>query len=71
MEIRMTPTPTLTKINGCWCRVWEGVTGKGVKCFVFVNTISAMRSDDLTEMDKELVELGVPQEIKELKDVLK
>ncbi len=51
MTITMKPTEFMARMEGCPCRVWEGITDEGVIVKVFVDSIiikdsAVVHSDD-------------------------
>lgn len=72
MQLQIESTPTITTINDSTCRLWKGVTAKGVQCDVFVRAIAVKSADENAEFVSELVELSQPDELTvPLSDVLK
>lgn len=59
MKITIESTDKLTHIEGVPVRVWEGVTEKGVKCFVFVHRIAVPVDKDCEQFRQELMEFGL------------
>lgn len=70
MKITMTATEKLTEIDGVPVRLWEGITGQGVKCKVFVNRIAVHKDEDNIQFENELVEKGVPGVFYNLRNIL-
>jgi len=60
MEIMIKATDKLTIINGATCRLWEGVTARGMKCKVFVNCLVAHSDDDFGQLKAEMKEMMPP-----------
>ena len=60
MEITIKATCMVTDLAGVPCRVWEGVTGKGTKCKVFVHRIAVADTEDAGEFRAELEEQMPP-----------
>lgn len=56
MEIQITATPDIAKIDGFECRRWKGVTAGGVECEVFVHRIAVSKDEDCSQFDNELAE---------------
>jgi len=42
------------------CRVWEGVTERGVKVQVLVTRIAVNKADDVSQFEEELAEMHAP-----------
>lgn len=69
MEIQITSTDQVTKIDGVPVRLWNGVTADGLPCKVFVHRI-AVANDGDTILDRELKELPPPRKMR-LSDILR
>lgn len=54
MQIEMKATPDIVCIDGVYCRIWEGVTARGVLCKVFVHRVAVDQACDSAEFDQEL-----------------
>lgn len=57
MRIQMEPTAHLVVVDGVECRVWNAITERGSRCFVFVHRIALpdgeeTQSDDQEEFDE-------------------
>lgn len=63
MHITITPTPTITKIDGTRVRLWHGVTDSGTPCQVFVHLVSARTDHSHDDLARELLELPAPREV--------
>lgn len=61
MDIKISSTDRIVDFDGVKCRVWDGWTGGGVKCWVFVHSVAAGLHGDCAELDKELTEMTVPR----------
>jgi len=70
MQIEITATDQLTTLDGISCRVWEGVTARGVRCKVFVHRIAVHEGEDSAQFDAELREQIPPGYAVPLRDVL-
>lgn len=46
--------------GGIKCRVWEGVTDSGVEVQMIVPRIAAVKTQDLSQFDRELEEQAAP-----------
>lgn len=61
MEIRIQSTTQIVEMNGAIkCRVWEGVTERGVRVQVLVPRIAALAGQDLRQFEAELEEHAPP-----------
>lgn len=61
MTVTVHSTDQIVEINGgLKARVWEGVTESGVKVQMLVPRISALRTEDLSQFERELEEQPVP-----------
>jgi hypothetical protein len=56
MKITIVPTETLTTIDGGRCRLWEGITDRGVACKVFVCRVAVRDDQDTEEFERTLQE---------------
>jgi len=70
MEIQITATDQLTTLDGIPCRVWEGLTARGVRCKVFVHRIAVHPDEDARQFDVDLQEQIPPAYTVPLRDVL-
>lgn len=70
MKITMTPTETITTVDGAPCRIWEGVTDRGIKCAVFVLRLAVHKDEDTFAFDVELRETAAPREFDEIAPIL-
>lgn len=52
MKITISPTEQFVDVDGCKTRVWQGFTGKGVPCKVYVRLVQATYAD--AELDAAL-----------------
>ena len=60
MKIQIESTTKIVNASGIDCRVWEGVTERGVKVQVLVPRIAALAGEDLTQFEAELQEQRPP-----------
>lgn len=61
VKITITSTNKLTTIEGVPCRIWEGVTERGVPCHVFVHRLAVQSVDNrCEEFERELRETYPP-----------
>jgi hypothetical protein len=60
MIITIESTTKVVKLNGIYCRVWEGQTVSGVKVHCFIPRIAAKDDQDLSQFEAELQEQRVP-----------
>jgi len=63
MRITITPTNELLVIDGVQTRVWEGRTDAGTLCAVLVHRLIFPASADVTEADRELLEMPRPRSV--------
>lgn len=61
MEIIIVNTERLIAVEGAICRVWDGVTGGGIECDVFVKAIRVRGDADQSAFERDLVEIPEPQ----------
>lgn len=60
MKITIESTARIVRANGVDCRVWEGVTERGVKVQALIPRIAALADQDLTQLEEELQEHKPP-----------
>ena len=70
MQIPIKSTDILTHIDGVPVRLWEGVTGQGVACKVFVHRLAVHNDDDADQFERELREQIEPGRVFDLRMVL-
>ena len=64
MKLTLESTDTITSIDGQPCRVWRGVTARGIHCVVFVSRIAVEGGADTSEFEAELLAAEAPREVK-------
>jgi hypothetical protein len=60
MKITVESTSKLVFLNGMQCRIWEGVTERGVKVHCNVPRIAVQEDQDLAQFEAELREQRKP-----------
>jgi hypothetical protein len=70
MQIVIVSTDRITNINGVPVRAWEGITERGVHCWVFVHRLAVASDEDSSEFDRELKETLPPPMSVSLRQVL-
>lgn len=60
MRITIDSTEELTRIDGVECRIWRGVTERGVHCYAFIHRIAVRADQDVSQFQRELVETKQP-----------
>jgi hypothetical protein len=66
MKITIESTTSIVEIDNAQqrpalqCRVWEGVTERGVKVQVLVTRIAVHKDDDVSQFEEELREMRAP-----------
>ena len=60
MKITIENTTRIVNANGVDCRVWEGVSERGVKVQCLIPRISALAGQDLSQFEAELKETRPP-----------
>jgi hypothetical protein len=70
MVIKMESTDKITTIDGVPVRLWEGYTGKGTKCKVFVHRIAVHNDEDSSQFEEELRETISPGRVFDLRQIL-
>jgi hypothetical protein len=64
MKMTIESTTQLVEIDNArtlQCRVWEGVTERGVKVQVLVPRIAVNKDDDVSQFEEELLEQFAPE----------
>lgn len=61
MKITIESTPDLVPCRGIECRRWEGITGGGARCHVFVASIGIASGMDAAEFERELLDITAQQ----------
>jgi hypothetical protein len=62
MRITIESTDKLTEIGGVTCRVWRGVTERGVECDLAIPLLRVAYGADARQFDRELGEMPAPTE---------
>jgi hypothetical protein len=62
MQMTIESTDMITEINGVSCRVWRGVTTKGIRCDLVIPMIRVREEADQRQFEKELRSLPAPHE---------
>lgn len=63
MKITIESTTRIVRVNGVACRVWQGVTERGVPMTALLAPIVAVRADaDVTEFEADLNEHAAPND---------
>jgi hypothetical protein len=60
MRIAIESTTKMVTLNSVPCRVWEGITARGVKVVVFIPRIAVKDDQDIRQFEEELVEQKPP-----------
>jgi hypothetical protein len=60
MQVQLTSTTKIVKLNGVPARIWEGHTAAGVPCHAYVTRIAVHEDQDATEFERELQEHSPP-----------
>jgi hypothetical protein len=60
MKITIESTTRIVNASGIDCRVWEGVTERGVKVQCLIPRIAALADQDLSQFEAELTEHHSP-----------
>ena len=60
MKMTIESTTRVVKANGVDCRVWEGVTERGIKVQALIPRVAAMADQDLSQFEAELSETRPP-----------
>jgi len=60
MKLILEQTDRIVTVNDVPARVWEGVTGAGVKVMALITRIAVHNTDDASELEAELLEQKPP-----------
>lgn len=60
MKITIESTSRIVNANGVDCRVWEGMSERGVKVQCLIPRIAALKGQDLSQFEAELSETKPP-----------
>ena len=60
MKVTIESTGEIVVVNGVPCRVWEGVTERGIQVQALIPRIAAKANQDLAQFEKELKECRPP-----------
>lgn len=60
MKITIESTTRIVNASGIDCRVWEGVTERGIKVQALIPRIAAAIGEDLSQFEAELQEQKAP-----------
>ena len=60
MKITIESTTQIVRADGVDCRVWEGVTERGVRVQCLIPRITAKADEDLAQFEAELKECRPP-----------
>lgn len=61
MKIILEPTSLFTTVNNTRCRVWQGVTEKGIPIHAHIALVGVDRDQDAGELDAALKEIATPR----------
>lgn len=70
MKITIESTEQITTVDGVPVRVWNGITERGVPCFVFVHRLAVANAVDQSQFETELAEQLPPGRVVSLAHVL-
>lgn len=62
MKVTLENTTRVVSLNGIDCRVWEGVTERGVKVHALIPRIAVHKDDDASQFEAELKEQKPPSD---------
>lgn len=71
MEVLIESTPIMVEYSGGVCRVFEGVTGAGVKVKVLVRLIAPADPKDQDWLCQEMAELLPTPQMKQVREVIR
>ncbi len=60
MKITVESTTKIVKLNGIDCRVWEGITERGIPIHCFIPRIGVHKDLDASQLEQELQEQRTP-----------
>lgn len=60
MKITIESTKKIVKANGIDCRVWEGISERGVRVVVLIPRIAVVEGQDVSQFEQELAEQRAP-----------
>jgi hypothetical protein len=60
MEMIIESTTRIVEANGVPCRVWEGVTARGVKVECLIALVAVREGQDVAQFEAELKECRAP-----------
>jgi hypothetical protein len=60
MKMTIESTTRIIEASGIQCRVWEGVTERGVKVQALIPRVAALKDQDLSQFEAELQEQRPP-----------
>lgn len=60
MKITLESTTRIVRASGIECRVWEGVTERGVKIQALIPRIAVEDGEDMSQFEEELRERRAP-----------
>lgn len=63
MKIEIEPTGDFEGVNGQRCRIWEGVTDKGVIVRLFIPLVQVATGEDNSAFEQELSEVKATREL--------
>lgn len=61
MKITMFSTDVMTEVDGRQCRVWRGVTERGIACDVCVPLLRVRKEADQAQFEQELKSMPEPR----------
>lgn len=70
MQIVIVSTDQITKIDGVEVRAWEGMTERGIRCWVFIHRVAVHSEDDNSQFERELSETLPPARSISLRQIL-
>lgn len=69
MELQLRATDQITYLDGVPCRVWNGITERGVACWVFVRSLAVHDGHDSNQFEQELHECLPPGRLVNIRQV--
>jgi hypothetical protein len=70
VKITIESTDQIIMIDGVAMRVWNGVSERGVECFVFVHRLAVREDRDASQFEQELAEQTPPDNVIVFRQIL-
>jgi len=70
VKLQIESTDEVLDVDGVKCRIWRGVSERGVQCFVFVHRLAVHIDEDSEQFDRELLDQLTPGRVIPLNKIL-